>query len=264
VDKKAFVACVLGVLAAVTVPTAPARAAEPDPVLALLSDKGWSGTRITYGFPGAGFRWEYSTAFTSGFVPADDTEKALFREALREWAAASGGAVSFVETGPRSAQVRLGVTRSSLGTKPNGDPYRGWTYYPGSSARAGDVWLQAGLRTLGYADGKKGGWVVRHEIGHALGLKHPHAGTPTLPVDLDCAEHTVMTYRTYCGDPAPGGWPDTRRSYPYALGDLDGRAVRLVYAPSASTQAEGSISTRQPDQPRQPVRPQHDAPRGQE
>lgn len=207
----------------------PARAAG-DPALALVSGSNWPAARITYGFPGAGFRWPYSTPYTAGFVPANAVEKALYRTALREWAAASGGAVRFVETSASAAQLRLAVTAGSLGTLPNGKPIRGLTKLPGTAPEAGDTWLQVGLRSIGYADGQRGGWVVRHEIGHALGLKHPHAKPLVLPLALDCAAHTIMTYRTYCGDPTPDGWPDGLASYPRRLGDLDGRAIRLIYA----------------------------------
>jgi hypothetical protein len=91
---------------------------------------------------------------------------------------------------------------------------------------------------------------MRHEVGHALGPKHPHQGSPKLPVDLDCARHTVMTYRTYRGD--PGGWPDCLRSYPFALGGLDGQAIRLTHAPLAP--ASLAQSSRQLDQPGTPHR----------
>lgn len=234
-DRRSFAAAGLALLALVAVPL-PAPAAD-NPALALLEGSRWRTTVITYGFPAAGFRWEYRTGFTGGFLPANETEKALYRKALGEWAAASGGTVRFVETAPEKARLRLAVTTDRLGTLPNGTPFRGYTYFPGGQARAGDTWLSAGLRALGYADGQKGGFIMRHEIGHALGLKHPHQGSPTLPVKLDCAPDTVMTYRTYCGDPTPDGWPDDLASYPHALGSLDGRAVRLIYAPAAGSAA---------------------------
>jgi serralysin len=232
--RRCFVAGGLGGLAAAVLPAAAAReaAAGPDPALALLSGSRWPGARVTYGFPGAGFRWEYGTRFTAGFVPADETERALLRRVLQEWAAASGGLLGFAEVGPEAAQIRLAVTAASIGTRPDGGPLRAYTFYPGRSVRAGHIWLHAGLRALGYADGRKGGWIMRHEAGHALGLKHPHEGRRRLPADLDHAGNTVMTYRTRRGDPTPGGWPDGLPSYPARLGALDGRAVRILYGRS--------------------------------
>ncbi|MFN7085199.1 MAG: matrixin family metalloprotease [Burkholderiales bacterium] len=36
--------------------------------------------------------------------------------------------------------------------------------------------------------------VLLHEVGHALGLKHPFEGAATLPAGLDDSSHTVMSY----------------------------------------------------------------------
>jgi hypothetical protein len=33
-----------------------------------------------------------------------------------------------------------------------------------------------------------------HEIGHALGFKHPFEGEPVLAIDLDSKSNTVMSY----------------------------------------------------------------------
>jgi hypothetical protein len=100
--------------------------------------------------------------FTRGFVPANATERALFRKVLQEWAVASDGAVSFVEAHPGTARIRLGITSLSLSTRPDGQPLGGWAYYPVSGARTGGAWLHVALRNLGYADGRKSGWVMRH------------------------------------------------------------------------------------------------------
>ncbi len=36
--------------------------------------------------------------------------------------------------------------------------------------------------------------LILHEVGHALGLKHPFSGTPTLPANLDNNKYTLMSY----------------------------------------------------------------------
>lgn len=43
-------------------------------------------------------------------------------------------------------------------------------------------------------DGVYGFELLLHEIGHAMGLKHPFAGTPTLPSDQDDTAHSLMSY----------------------------------------------------------------------
>ncbi|MEW5891464.1 MAG: zinc-dependent metalloprotease family protein, partial [Pseudomonadota bacterium] len=42
--------------------------------------------------------------------------------------------------------------------------------------------------------GNQGYEVLLHEVGHALGLKHPFEGATTLPASLDDSSHTVMSY----------------------------------------------------------------------
>ncbi|MBI4757197.1 MAG: hypothetical protein HY778_17655 [Betaproteobacteria bacterium] len=42
--------------------------------------------------------------------------------------------------------------------------------------------------------GSPGYETLLHEVGHALGLKHPFEGTPTLPVAQDNSSYTVMSY----------------------------------------------------------------------
>lgn len=44
------------------------------------------------------------------------------------------------------------------------------------------------------AAGTSGYQVLLHELGHALGLKHPFEGSPTLPANLDDTDHTLMSY----------------------------------------------------------------------
>jgi len=47
--------------------------------------------------------------------------------------------------------------------------------------------------------GSAGYQTLLHEIGHALGLKHPFEGSPQLPASLDDTDHTVMSY-TWVGE----------------------------------------------------------------
>ncbi|MBL8338310.1 MAG: M10 family metallopeptidase, partial [Rhodoferax sp.] len=68
---------------------------------------------------------------------------------------------------------------------PNGEP---------TNFSNGDVFLHAGYATGDYAPGGAGYEVLLHEIGHAMGLKHPFESPGALPVDEDHKGNTVMSY----------------------------------------------------------------------
>ncbi len=55
--------------------------------------------------------------------------------------------------------------------------------------------------------GEHGYTTLIHEIGHALGLKHPHDGAPNLPSGEDNHTNTVMSYGF------PGASPGTPMGY---------------------------------------------------
>jgi len=67
--------------------------------------------------------------------------------------------------------------------------------FPGmyNDSRDGDVYLNDAL-DYSRASGSLYETII-HEVGHALGLKHPHDGNPLLPIYLDNNTHTVMSYR---------------------------------------------------------------------
>ncbi len=84
----------------------------------------------------------------------------------------------------------------------------GYAYYPSSwgSNVAGDVHLDpdynnTGLNGWASAPGNHGYQAIWHEVGHALGLKHPFSGSTQAPADLDNFNHTTMTYNFAGGSP---------------------------------------------------------------
>lgn len=153
--------------------------------------------------PGQGMVVTYN--FTEGrdlnFAPAVDPygadEYIAFSQAQRDFTRAAfaqfeeGVGLRFVEVnGP--AMINLYATPAFRGNT------AGWGHYPWSSlnrAGEGDIVVQLDHRgATSVAPGTFEYEVILHEIGHGLGLSHPHEGNLTLAQDLDNNTQTVMTY----------------------------------------------------------------------
>jgi serralysin len=114
--------------------------------------------------------------------------------------------VTFVEV--TESKFEIGKLRIMRG----GEASYAYAYYPSQSTQAfhvaGDVHLNP---TYDTADGGNGfqsgpgshGYLsLIHELGHTVGLKHPHSGTPIMPLDMDSSRNTVMSYKFI--SPSPG------------------------------------------------------------
>jgi serralysin len=100
-----------------------------------------------------------------------------------------------------TAVLRLGMSD----TPPTAEGYQ-----PDASAPGGDAWFN---NSSGDYDnpvlGNYAWTTVLHEIGHTLGLMHPHESEPPMPLDRDFLAYTVMSYRSYQGAPTDGYTNDT-------------------------------------------------------
>ncbi len=153
----------------------------------------WSQDPFTgYGPPGT----PQSEAWNPG-APLTSAQIDGIRDAVAAWAEiANIVLVEVTDSASVAGDLRFGTTTETDFAH---------AYLPGATAYAGDVWFLGGDEVLeDPTPGQYGYLTVLHEIGHALGLKHPHDNDPPFPVApeaIDSKQFTVMSYRDYIGQP---------------------------------------------------------------
>lgn len=152
-----------------------------------------TGLGLTASFSIAGSVYNYSAgAFMQPLSPA---QIAAARMAMASVSAVAG--IIFTEVTDSPAQA--GDIRWAQSTDvTNATAY---AYYPSTAGMGSDIWFGPN-----YSDfknpvvGRYGYFTFIHELGHALGLAHPHDGTVPPEADEDHLKYSIMSYRDYAGD----------------------------------------------------------------
>lgn len=206
----------------------------------LLTGNKWggalgTGVSLTYSFGGSNS--SYVPNYGSGepllgFGALTETQKNAIRNALTAWSEIAN--IQFTEvTDSESVVGELRFARSNA-------PDTAWAYFPGNYPESGDAWFSYESSFDTDEKGTYGYATFVHEIGHALGLNHPHDNNfgGAAASSIDTTAYTIMSYKSYAGAPLTGY---TQSFYPTTPMLNDIAAMQYLYGANMMTRSGDTV-----------------------
>lgn len=189
------------------------------------------GLNLTFSFSSA------TSTYLAGFSPGSKlnlttVQMNTARQVMQVYASISN--LSFTEvadTSSSAGDIRWGRSADTSDVK------TAYARYPSNIAPGGDIWLGMNYDS-DYQNptlGSYGYQTYLHELGHALGLVHPHEGVVSPAPGEDQLKYSVMSYRSYDGATLSFGY--TNGYFPTSLMLNDIAAIQYLYGVNTSYQS---------------------------
>ncbi|NTG29224.1 matrixin family metalloprotease [Agrobacterium rhizogenes] len=208
----------------------------------LIYGRYWASSALDFSFTTSGAQYGSYSGEQLTFQPLNATMQAAVHSALAQYSSISN--LTFMEetSVPGNATLRFGMSDEAQNSA--------YTYFPSESAQGGDVWFgtQSGLSAMTNPVKGNYAWIsTLHEIGHALGLKHPHefsnTNFATTSLAHDSMEFTVMSYRSYTGAFVSTGYTNEDFGFAQSLMMYDIAAIQKLYGADFTTHASNTTYT---------------------
>lgn len=232
----ATVASILEVDVTAVVSVTPNKGKEID---ALLCGYKWKADSLTFSFPDSSA--EYGKHYGKG-QPADHfqaltpVQQAAVESILDMYSSICNlNFTEITETATQHATLRLAESDQ---------PDTSFGYYPASGATGGDVWVNRSSGAYDDPVPANYAWLTLiHELGHTMGLKHPHqviGHFGKMPAAYDSTEYTVMSYRSYAGA-SLASYTNDPTSFPQTLMMYDIAALQALYGANYNTNSGDTV-----------------------
>lgn len=209
----------------------------------LLDGEKWATGGLTFSFPTNAAYYGPASSYSpdqepaTNFAPLYDAQMSAVRAALGLYAAVAN--LGFSEIGESaSVHADLRFARSDA-------PSTAWAYGPSSNPIGGDSWFNNSR--VSYDNPVRGNYAwdtFLHEVGHTLGLKHPHETSgsfPAMPLSDDAMESSVMSYRSYVGGSTTGGYTNETWGFAQTPMKDDIAAVQSLYGANFATNSGDTV-----------------------
>lgn len=166
----------------------------------------WPGSSLTFSIPGSGGSvWSPSSyeprdePYNASFGVLNADQRNAFIAAVGAWERVINfDLIEVPDNASSQGQIRIAFTNTTDYAHDDPAAYAYRPPLPGGviSGFNGDIWIDDAYKT---ADPSPGGFLYEtflHELGHALGLKHPFEGA-LLPAEFDNTRYTVMAYADF-------------------------------------------------------------------